>query len=136
MELADSIKQGTRMNNANRHTSLDRLFRYAELLNYGDVHVKFDHATGLRAIVAIHNLKRGPAIGGCRLIHYQNTDRALEDALRLAYMMSYKAAVSNLPHGGAKAVLIKPKVIKDRKAYFEVFADFINELGGRYITAV
>ncbi len=117
-------------------TALDGLFRYADLLHFGEVHVKFDPVTGLKAIIAIHNLKRGSAIGGCRLIHYPTTDGALEDALRLAYMMSFKAAISNLPHGGAKAVLIKPKEIKDRKAYFEVFGDFINELGGRYVTAM
>lgn len=122
--------------NPRRRTALDGLFRYAEFLKYGNVHVKFDHRTGLKAIVAIHSLKRGPAIGGCRLISYNNTDSALEDAMRLGYMMSYKAAISNLNHGGAKAVLIKPKVIKDRKAYLEVYAEFINELGGRYITAV
>lgn len=118
------------------HTSLDGLFRYADLLNFGEVHIKFDRATGLKAIVAIHNLKRGPAIGGCRFIHYPSTDDALEDVLRLAYMMSYKAAISNLNHGGGKAVLIKPKVIKDHRAYFEAFGDFINSLGGRYVTAV
>jgi leucine dehydrogenase len=118
------------------HTALDRLFRYAEFLRFGEVHIKFDHATGLKAIIAIHNLKRGPAIGGCRLVQYQTTDDALEDALRLAYMMSLKAAISNLAHGGAKAVLIKPKEIKDRKAYMEAFADIMNALGGRYVTAV
>jgi leucine dehydrogenase len=118
------------------HTDCDRLFRYAEFLNFGSVHIKFDHATGLRAIVAIHNLKRGPAIGGCRLIPYSSTDAALEDGMRLGYMMSFKAAISGLPHGGAKAVLVKPKVIKDRRAYLLAFADFINELDGRYITAV
>lgn len=118
------------------HTGFDSLCRYAEFLNFGDVHIKFDHATGLRAIIAIHNLKRGPAIGGCRLIPYTTTDDALEDALRLAYMMSYKAAINNLPHGGAKAVLMLPKVIKNREAYLEAFGRFVNELGGRYITAV
>lgn len=136
MDVVEVIKKEVRMHKNHYHTGLDRLFRYAEFLNYGDVHIKFDHATGLRAIVAIHNLKRGPAIGGCRLIHYKSTDAALEDALRLGYMMSYKAAISNLPHGGAKAVLIQPKVIKDRNAYFEAFGNFVNELGGRYITAV
>src|SRR5688572_24459731 len=80
------------------HTDLDHLFRYAEFLNFGEVHIKFDHATGLRAIVAIHNLKNGPAIGGCRCISYDTADAALEDALRLGFMMSYKAAASNLPH--------------------------------------
>lgn len=118
------------------YTVCDSLMRYAEFLGFGELHTKIDEATGLKAIVAIHNLKRGPAIGGCRMLTYQTVDRAYEDALRLGYMMSYKAAINNLPHGGAKAVLIKPKVIKDRVAYFEKFGEFINDLGGRYITAV
>lgn len=119
-----------------QYTVLDTLIRYAEFLGFGDIHTKIDEKTGLKAIVAIHNLKRGPAIGGCRLFSYQTMDRAFEDALRLAHMMSFKAAINNLAHGGAKAVLIKPKVIKDREAYFEKFGEFLNELGGRYITAV
>jgi leucine dehydrogenase len=127
---------GMMVQHKHSHTALDGLFRYADLLKFGQVHIKFDHATGLKAIIAVHNLKRGPAIGGCRLIHYPSTDAALEDALRLGYMMSIKAAISNLNHGGAKAVLIKPRVIKDRKAYLEAFADFVHELDGRYITAI
>src|SRR3990167_7451244 len=119
-----------------RHTSYDSLMRYARFLGYGDVHVKFDEKTGLHAIVAIHNLNRGPAIGGCRFIPYQTMDKAMEDALRLGYMMSYKAAITNLPHGGAKSVIIRPKVIKDREALLEKFGEFVEELGGRYITAV
>jgi leucine dehydrogenase len=119
-----------------RHTDLDRLCRYAEILNFGDVHIKFDPETGLRAIIAIHNLNRGPAIGGCRLVPYATTNDALEDALRLACMMSYKAAINDLAHGGAKSVLMLPKVMKDREAYFEAFGSFVNELGGRYIAAV
>lgn len=118
------------------YTVCDSLMRYAEFLGYGDIHTKIDEKTGLKAIVAIHNLKRGPAIGGARMVTYQTMDKAFEDAMRLGYMMSYKAAITNLPHGGAKAVLIKPKVIKDREAYFEKFGEFVNELGGRYITAV
>lgn len=140
MEAMINIKTGEAMADKSKpqahHTALDRLFRYAEFLNFGEVHIKFDHATGLRAIIAVHNLKRGPAIGGCRLIQYASADDALEDALRLGQMMSLKAAVSNLAHGGAKAVLMKPKVIKDRTAYLQAFGDFVNQLGGRYITAV
>ena len=119
-----------------KRTRTSSLFRYAEFLNYGDIHIKFDASTGLRAIVAINNLKLGPAIGGCRIAHYSNVDAAIEDALRLGYMMSYKAAISNLPHGGAKAVIIKPKVIKDRRKFLLAFGDFVNDLGGRYITAM
>lgn len=114
----------------------DSLMRYAEFLDYGDIHIKVDKETGLQAIVAINNLNRGPAIGGCRMVNYQSIDNALEDAIRLGYMMSYKAAINNLPHGGAKSVILKPKIIKDRDAFFEKFGEFVDELGGRYITAV
>jgi leucine dehydrogenase len=51
-------------------------------------------------------------------------------------MMSYKAAINHLPHGGAKAVIVKPAVIHDRDAFFEKFGEFVEELGGRYVTAV
>ena len=119
-----------------RHDSCDILFRYAELLGLGEIHVKMDKETGLKAIIAVHSTKRGPALGGTRLLTYKSSAKAIEDALRLSSMMSFKAAICNLPHGGAKAVLIKPKVIKDRQAYFEKFGEFVNELGGTYITAV
>ncbi|MDA8562078.1 hypothetical protein N9L02_03065, partial [Gammaproteobacteria bacterium] len=118
------------------HTALDSLFRYAEFLNFGDIHIKFDPKTQLRAIVAVHNLKRGPAIGGCRVFKYNSTDAAMEDAMRLAYVMSFKAAMSDLAHGGAKAVIIAPKVIKDRRAFFHSFGEFVDSLGGKYVTAV
>lgn len=119
-----------------RFTVADSLMRYAEFLGYGDIHTKIDEKTGLKAFIAIHNLTRGPAIGGCRMITYPGVNMAMEDVLRLGYMMSYKAAITNLPHGGAKAVILKPKVIKDRDAFFETFGEFVHGLGGRYITAV
>lgn len=125
-----------RLNQKPQFTLCDSLFRYAELLGYGDVHIKIDKETGLKAIVAVNNLNRGPAIGGCRMVSYRTVDRAIVDALRLGYMMAYKAAITLLPHGGAKAVIIKPPVIKNREAFFEKYGEFVNELGGRYITAV
>jgi leucine dehydrogenase len=119
-------------------TSLEDLFHYAEDLNFGDLHIKFDKATGLQAIVAIHNTKRGPALGGCRFIEYVSIDDAIRDALRLARGMSYKSAMANLPLGGGKAVLVKPKNFDNanRETYFTAYARFLNDLGGRYITAM
>lgn len=119
-----------------RFNIADSLMRYAETLGYGDLHIKVDEKTGLKAIIAVNNLTRGPAIGGCRFTTYHSISDAMEDALRLGYMMSYKAAINNLPHGGAKAVILKPKVIKDYDAFFEKFGEFVHELGGRYITAM
>ncbi len=136
MQIVDEKKSSRSAYPHTHYTVADSLMRYAERLGYGDVHMKVDAKTGLKAIVAINNLNRGPAIGGCRMVHYSTIDKAVEDALRLGYMMSYKAAINNLPHGGAKAVIIKPKEIKDKDAFFEKFGEFVNELGGRYITAV
>lgn len=116
--------------------SHEALIRYARWLGFGEIHTRIDNKTGLNAIIALHSNTLGPAIGGCRHKHYDNTSLALADSLRLAYMMTLKNAVAQLPHGGAKAVLIKPKVIRDRPAYFHAFADFINELNGRYVTSV
>jgi leucine dehydrogenase len=111
------------------------VFKHAEKLGFGELHFKIDHETQLFAIIAIHNLKRGPALGGCRWKHYDNTGDAIYDALRLAQGMTFKSAISHLPHGGGKAVLIRPQQIIDKEKYFKSYADFINELGGIYITA-
>ena len=90
----------------------------------------------LFAIIAIHSTALGPALGGCRLLSYSNIDSAVEDAVRLAKGMSYKAAITGVPTGGGKAVLIKPDNIENPEKYFESFAKFINTLGGKYITAM
>lgn len=119
-----------------RAPSYNALMRYARALKFGKIHTKIDHETGLHAIIAIHNTQLGPAIGGCRFHEYDSPEYALKDALRLATGMTLKAAACGLAHGGAKAVIMKPKHITNRKALFEAFGDFINELNGAYITAV
>ncbi len=120
-----------------KHThTYSALMRYARLLGFGEIHTKTDPITGLRAIIAIHSTRLGPAIGGCRLKVYRNLDSALKDVMRLAYMMTLKAAISDLPHGGAKAVIIQPKKMDDREAIFRSFGDFVHEMNGRYITAM
>lgn len=135
-EISNGGKAKRVRRRSGRYASHSGLMRYARFLGYGDLHVKFDEKTGLHAIVAIHNLNRGPAIGGCRFIHYDTAGKAMEDVIRLGYMMSYKAAITNLPHGGAKSVIIKPRVVKDREALLEKFGEFVQELGGRYLAAV
>lgn len=104
--------------------------------DYGEVHLARDAKTGLRAIIAIHDTRLGPALGGCRFLHYDREEDALEDALRLARGMTYKAALAGLPHGGGKSVLLRPKQPHfDRAALFRAFGRFVDNLRGRYITA-
>ncbi|MBA4697308.1 MAG: amino acid dehydrogenase [Legionella sp.] len=109
---------------------------YALAHGFGDLHFRVDQATGMKAIIAIHSTKLGPALGGCRFIEYPNSFSALYDAMRLARGMSYKAASVNLPLGGGKAVIIRPPEPYYRAGYLHAFGKFVNELGGRYITAL
>lgn len=102
---------------------------------YGEVHLKRDQASGLQAIVAIHDTTLGPALGGCRFIHYDTEEAALVDALRLARGMTYKAALAGLPHGGGKSVLIRPRTKFQRTELFAAFGRFVDALRGHYITA-
>jgi leucine dehydrogenase len=111
------------------------LFGHLKAYDYGEVHFKHDKASGLKAIVAIHDSRLGPALGGCRFLPYDTDEAAVIDALRLARGMTYKAAITGLAHGGGKSVLIRPKAHFDRVAMFRAFGKFIDDLGGHYITA-
>lgn len=101
---------------------------------HGEVHLCFDPVTHLRAIVAIHDERLGPALGGTRCLPYSNAEAGLSDALRLARAMTSKAALARLPHGGGKAVILAPEGDFDRVPLFERFAHFVDGLAGRYIT--
>lgn len=122
--------------NDNQAAAEDDFLEYALSHGFGDLHFKVDPETGMKAIIAIHSTKLGPALGGCRFIEYPNTAAALNDAMRLARGMSYKAASVNLPLGGGKSVIIKPKGPFNRTGYMHKFGEFIQELNGRYITAL
>ena len=65
-----------------------------------------DDATGLRAIIAIHNTNLGPALGGCRMWPYASDEEAIRDVLRLSRGMTYKSAVLDCGLGGGKSVII------------------------------
>jgi leucine dehydrogenase len=94
-----------------------------------------DSATGLRAIVAIHDTTLGPALGGCRMYPYASEEEAVVDALRLARGMTYKAAASGLNLGGGKSVIIGDPERDKSEELFRSFGRYIETLGGRYITA-
>lgn len=112
------------------------MFDIIEQAHLGELHFKSDPLTGLKSIIAIHNTKLGPALGGCRCIRYSSDEEAIDDVIRLARGMSYKAALAKVPQGGGKAVILKPSGNFDRKAIYQSFGKFVNELDGRYITAV
>ncbi|MBC8451758.1 MAG: Glu/Leu/Phe/Val dehydrogenase [Rhodospirillaceae bacterium] len=94
-----------------------------------------DGDTGLRAIIAIHNTALGPALGGCRMWPYASEEDALVDVLRLSRGMTYKAAISGIPFGGGKAVIIGDSRTQKTGASMRAYGRFVDTLGGRYLTA-
>lgn len=112
------------------------IFQLTSNYQYGEIYFKHCQQTGMKAIIAIHSTKRGPALGGCRFVSYPTTENAIIDALKLGQGMSYKAAMANLPLGGGKAVIIKPQESFSREEYMLSFGSFVESLHGRYITAL
>ena len=94
-----------------------------------------DPESGLRAVIAVHDTTLGPALGGMRMWPYDSWDDAIFDVLRLSKGMTYKSAVADTGLGGGKSVIIgNPKTDKSEKL-FEAMGEFVDSLGGRYITA-
>ena len=110
---------------------------FETLDTYGHEQVVFCHNkdAGLKAIIAIHNTVLGPALGGTRMWPYKTEAEALNDVLRLSRGMTYKNAVAGLNIGGGKAVIIGDPAKDKSEALFRAFGQFVESLGGRYITA-
>lgn len=89
---------------------------------------------GLKAIIAIHSTRLGPALGGLRM-RACTPEEALKDVLRLSRGMSFKAAMAKLPLGGGKAIIIGNPETQKTEALLRAFARALFRLGGNYITA-
>ena len=94
-----------------------------------------DKASGLKAIIAIHNTALGPAVGGCRLWDYASDEEAVMDVLRLSKGMTYKNAMAGLKMGGGKSVIIGDAKSIKSEALFKAFGKALNQLNGRYLSA-
>lgn len=94
-----------------------------------------DRHAGLRAIVVIHNTTLGPAIGGVKMWEYAGEDEAIDDALRLSKILTYKAACAGVNFGGGHTVIIGDPKRDKSEALFRSLGRFIESLGGRYIAA-
>ena len=100
------------------------------------VHLICDPQSGLKAVIAIHSTKLGPAAGGVRFWHYADSGAAVTDALRLSRGMSFKHAMAGLPLGGGKGVVLAPeRGATITEAQLLAFGDADESLGGRYVTA-
>ncbi|MDH5608362.1 MAG: leucine dehydrogenase [Cyclobacteriaceae bacterium] len=94
-----------------------------------------DKATGLKAIIAIHNTVLGPAMGGTRMWNYASEEDAIKDVLRLSRGMTFKSAIAGLNIGGGKAVIIGDARTQKNEALLRRFGQFVNNLSGKFWTA-
>src|SRR5687767_5296124 len=110
---------------------------FGSLRKLGNEQVVFcdDEATGLKAIIGIHNTVLGPALGGTRMWNYATEQEAVTDVLRLSRGMTFKASISGINLGGGKAVIIGDAKTMKTEAFLRRFGKFVNSLNGKYITA-
>jgi leucine dehydrogenase len=111
------------------------IFEKMESMEHEQLMFFNDNKTGLKGIIAIHNSTLGPALGGTRLWRYQNEQEAIQDVLRLSRGMTFKSAISGIHLGGGKAVIIDNDRAKKDEAYWRSYGKFVDNLGGKYITA-
>ncbi|HEX8424467.1 MAG TPA: Glu/Leu/Phe/Val dehydrogenase [Pyrinomonadaceae bacterium] len=94
-----------------------------------------EETSGYRGIIAIHNTRLGPALGGARFWNYASEADALADVLRLSRGMTYKNALAGLPFGGGKSIIIGDNRTLERERLFRAHGRFVETLGGSYLTA-
>jgi leucine dehydrogenase len=102
-----------------------------------------DRESGLRAVIAIDDTTLGPGLGGVRWLAYPDEQAAVDEARRLARVMTLKNACADLPYGGGKSVILRDEPggrdhdgDARRTAQLGAFGRFLNRLGGAYIPGV
>jgi glutamate dehydrogenase (NAD(P)+) len=105
---------------------VEDMFRFADDLGPSKILHVHDSRSGLRAIVVVDNVWRGPAIGGVRMA----PDVSAEECFRLARAMTFKNAAAGLAHGGGKSVIFADsKMPGDQKErVMRAFAQAIRQL--------
>lgn len=111
------------------------VFSLRDFDNHEQVSFAADPETGLRAIIAIHDTTRGPALGGCRMWAYAGEAEAIRDVLRLSRGMTYKNALAELPFGGGKSVILGDPRTAKTPALMRAMGRAVDRMCGRYIVA-
>ena len=88
------------------------IFRFGDELGPAKIIQVYEPSLGLKAVLVVDNVARGPAIGGLRMA----PDVSVEECFRLARTMTLKNSAAGLAHGGAKSVLWgDPRVPRGQK---------------------
>jgi len=109
-----------------RETTVEDIFDFADELGPIKVVHVYDPKRGLKAVIVIDNIARGPSIGGIRMA----PDVSAEEAFRLARAMTLKNSAADLPHGGGKSVIFAdPKMeLRPKEQLVRAFARAIRHL--------
>lgn len=92
---------------------MEDMFGYADELGPLKIIHVHQPGAGLKAVLVVDNVAKGPAIGGMRMA----TDVTTGECVRLARAMTMKNAAAGLPHGGGKIVIQgDPRMPKADKA--------------------
>jgi len=94
-----------------------------------------DPKSGMVAIIAIHDTRLGPALGGTRIYPYAKFDDALFDVLRLSKGMTYKSALTESGLGGGKSVIILDSANSKSPELLRSFGRAVEALAGSYVCA-
>jgi leucine dehydrogenase len=101
-----------------------------------EVALHYDHPSGAWLFVCLHSTKRGPAGGGTRMNVYGTPADALADAMRLSEGMTMKMAATDVPFGGAKAVIAVRELPEgdERRRILLRYGELAASLGGNFQT--
>lgn len=110
------------------------VFKELDIEGFERVIEVVDETCGLRAIIAVHDTRLGPALGGTRFYPYQQFSDALFDVTRLSKGMTDKSVMAEVGLGGAKSVIMVAPQHKT-PALLKSFAQAVNQLEGLYTCA-
>ena len=91
---------------------MEDIFTFADKLGPLKIIHVHEPSIGLKAVLVVDNVAKGPSIGGMRIA----PDVSTEECVRLARAMTFKNAAAGLPHGGGKIVIYgDPKMPRAEK---------------------
>ena len=93
-----------------------------------------NETTKLDCIIAIHNTKLGPALGGVRSWEYSSFEDQKRDALRLSEAMTLKNSICGINFGGGKAAL-NLKNVKKTPELYQSYGEVVEFLKGKYLNS-
>ena len=91
---------------------MEEIFRFGDEFGPAKVTHVYQPELGLKGVLVLDNVARGPAIGGLRMA----PDVSTAECFRLARAMTLKNSAAGLAHGGGKSVLVgDPRMPRDAK---------------------